>query len=487
MAAKPHVLKDLPSNLDAEQAFLGAVMMNNGVVDEVVDFLRPEHFADPAHGRLFDAILQMTTRGETATPVTLLRIVEQDGGLSLFPGGAGRYLVELVQHVVTVRDAADFAREVQRCWHRRELCQRAAMIDRDARTFSADRDVEVIQEAAEDLLSHLSAHAVAAKRRAVEIGEASAETLERIEAAMKSGHSGLSTGLRNLDKVTFGLQGGDLVILAGATSMGKTTLALCVADNVARDIRIGIAAEQMIAGAVLFGSLEMTRDQLVEKFYSERTGISTHRMRSGAIGMNELESLVDAHRDLSDLPFVVDDTVRSVAELRTVARRMQRTRRGLSLVVVDYLQLLDGGPDAPRDNRVAQVGSISRGLKKMALELRVPVIALAQLSRELEKREDKRPILADLRESGTIEQDADLVLFVYRDEYYLRRAEPRKRDNETDEAFETRHQRWGRRMDAARGVAEVIAAKNRHGPLKTARLRFDGGASRFSDLAELEG
>lgn len=476
-----------PAALTAEKALLGALLANNGVFYQVSDFLRPEHFADAAHARIFDAMSLMITRGERADPITLMKIAEQDGGLNQYRDGAAQYLVDLAQAVVTVIDAADYARMVHSCWIRRQLCRVAALIDEDARTFRSDRDAPGVLEDAEAMIARISAASSDTKRRSVTAGEASLEALQRIEQAMKTGFSGLSTGLINVNKITTGLHRTDLIILAGATSMGKTTLALNIADNAAQIVRAGNFAEQGILGEVLYVSREMSREQLIEKFYSCRTEISTHRMRTGALDHEGFAQLMQAHQDLADLPLRIDDTVRSVPQLRAAAKRMGRSRTGLSLIVVDYLQLMHSDAGGYRDNRTTEVSAITRGLKEIAMDEDVPVLALSQLSRKLEEREDKRPILADLRESGSIEQDADVVLFAYRDEYYARRMEPRQRDSETEGKYQERHDKWMKRMDDVRNKAEVICAKNRHGPLKTAHLHFDGAKSRFSDLHEPEG
>jgi replicative DNA helicase len=481
-----------PAAFTAEQAVLGALLANNAVYYQVSDFLQAEHFADAAHARVYDAMATLITRGEIANPVTLLKIAEQDGGLNQYREGAAQYLVDLAQAVVTVLNAVDYARLVHGCWIRRQLCRISAMVDEDARTFNASREVASILEDADQMIAHLSAGAGDSRRGTVSAGEASLETLQRIEAAMRTGYSGLSTGFVNINKITTGLQKTDLVIVAGATSMGKTTLALNIADNVAGIIRMGIAAEQLTPGGdgggeVLYVSREMSREQLIEKFYSNRTEISTHRMRTGALDAEAFASLARAHESLIDLPLKIDDRIRTVAQLRAIAKRMRRGRGGLSLIVVDYLQLLHSDGDGRRDNRVAEVSAISRGLKEIAMDEDVPVIALSQLSRKLEERDDKRPILADLRESGSIEQDADIVLFAYRDEYYARRVEPRQRDSESDGAFQARHDKWMKRMEEVRNKAEVICAKNRHGPLKTAHMYFDGANSRFADLHDSDG
>ncbi|HEY9548072.1 MAG TPA: replicative DNA helicase, partial [Kiloniellaceae bacterium] len=299
------------------------------------------------------------------------------------------------------------------------------------------------------------------------------------------GLSGVGTGLNDLDKLLGGLHRSDLLILAARPSMGKTALATNIAFNVAAAARIekdaeGNPVEQR--QPVAFFSLEMSAEQLASRVIAERTGVRSDAMRRGDIHDDEFDKIFEASRELAELPLFVDDTpALSVSQVRTRARRLKR-QHGLSLIVVDYLQLMQAPAGKRSDNRVQEVSEITRGLKALAKDLDVPVIALSQLSRAVEQREDKRPQLSDLRESGSIEQDADIVMFIYREQYYAERAEPSQREGEDENKFHERLERWKERCERAYGKAEIIVAKQRHGPIGSREFAFDGDTTRFSDL-----
>jgi replicative DNA helicase len=306
------------------------------------------------------------------------------------------------------------------------------------------------------------------------------------EAAMKrDGLAGVASGLHDLDRLLGGFHPSDLIILAARPSMGKTALATNIAYNVAAAARTEKDAEGNpieLRQPVAFFSLEMSAEQLASRIIAERTGVRSDSMRRGDIHDEEFDAIFEASRQLFELPLFVDDTpALSVSQVRTRARRLKR-QHGLSMVVVDYLQLMQPPPGRRVDNRVQEVSEITRGLKALAKDLDVPVIALSQLSRAVEQREDKRPQLADLRESGSIEQDADVVMFIYREQYYAERAEPSQRDGEDDNKFHERLERWKERCERAYGKAEIIIAKQRHGPIGSREFAFDGDTTRFSDL-----
>jgi replicative DNA helicase len=310
-----------------------------------------------------------------------------------------------------------------------------------------------------------------------------AKALDMAEAAFKrdSHITGVTTGLRDLDRMMGGLQKSDLVILAGRPSMGKTALATNIGFNAAEAARDPETSERH---RVAFFSLEMSSEQLATRIMAEKSGVSSDRIRRGEVKQEDFQRIVEAAQAMNEVPFFIDDTPAiTIPMLRTRARRLKR-QHGLDLIVIDYLQLMRGSGSKGQENRVQEISEITRGLKAIAKELQVPVLALSQLSRAVELRDDKRPQLSDLRESGSIEQDADVVMFVYREQYYHERAEPKQRSDEGDDKFHERLERWKRRAEEVHNKADVIVAKQRHGPVGTRSLYFDGMITKFSDLAE---
>ena len=482
----PEVLRLQPHNFEAEAALLGALLANNSAYDKVSDFLAPEHFADAAHGRIYAAIGKLIGGGQLANPVTLKNYFEKDAALEEI-GGAD-YLAELAGSVVTSSAAGDYGRLIYDLYLRRQLIALGDDILADARSFDIDLQATAQIEKAEQRLFELATSGEiergfqdfqTALTKAISITEQAFRREGRI--------SGVPSGFRDLDAKLGGLHASDLIILAARPSMGKTALAMNIAVNAAStrtydtDER-GNTIEQR--HPVAFFSLEMSAEQLAMRVISEKVGVPSEKLRRGELGSAQFEALVRASRDLASLPLYIDDTpALTIPQLRTRARRLKRTH-GLSLIVVDYLQLISPSGGRRSDNRVQEVSEITRGLKALAKELDVPVIALSQLSRAVEQREDKRPQLADLRESGSIEQDADVVMFIFREQYYLERAEPTQREDEPLEKFNDRHDRWMRRCEEVYNTGEVIIAKQRHGPIGTVRLAFDGQFTKFSDLAQ---
>jgi replicative DNA helicase len=477
-----------PHNTEAEQALLAAILVNNQAYHRVAEFLLPAHFADAVHGRIFAAIAKLIERGQIANPVTLKNLFDQDEALAEIGGAA--YLSRLAASVVTIVNAADYGRTIYDLHLRRELITIGEDVVNEAYKHDLDRDATAQIETAEKKLFDL------AETGQVEGGfqpfaKSLASAIILAEAAFKrSGKTtGVSSGFRDMDKLLGGLHPSDLVILAGRPSMGKTALATNIAFNAAKMYRpVKLADGRTVAedGAVVgFFSLEMSAEQLATRILAEESGVSGDRIRRGDVSHDDFDKFVQASTMLSRVPIFIDDTpALSIAALRTRARRLKR-QQGLGLIVVDYLQLLQGSPDSRHnDSRVQEVSEITRGLKALAKDLDVPVIALSQLSRAVEQREDKRPQLADLRESGSIEQDADVVMFVFREEYYLGRAEPMRRPEESDEKFNDRYERWHQRLEEVHGTGEVIVAKQRHGPIGTVKLRFEGATTKFEDLAE---
>jgi replicative DNA helicase len=471
-----------PHNYEAEQALLGALLANNEVYNRVSEFLRPEHFADPLHGRIYEAIGKLVLRGQIANPVTLKNLFDQDGALAEI--GGAQYLVQLAQAVVTVINAEDYGRAIFDLYLRRQLIGVGEDIVNDS--FAYDPDVTAIDqiERSEMRLFNL------AEGGQVEGGPKKFDAvlksaLDMAEVAYKrdSHVTGVTTGLRDLDRKLGGLQPSDLVILAGRPSMGKTALATNIGFNAAEAVK---DAESGTRHRVAFFSLEMSAEQLAHRIMAEKSGISSDRIRRGDVKQDDFLKIVEAAQAMTSVQFFIDDTpALTVPGLRTRARRLKR-QFGLDLIIVDYLQLMRSASPRPSENRVQEISEITRGLKAVAKELNVPVMALSQLSRAVENREDKRPQLADLRESGSIEQDADVVMFVYREQYYHERAEPKQRTDESTDKFQERMARWQEHGERVHNVAEVIIAKQRHGPVGTLELFFDGSVTRFGDLTRDE-
>ncbi|CAA7611624.1 Replicative DNA helicase [Magnetospirillum sp. LM-5] len=474
-----------PHNYEAEQALLGAILLNNRAFEKVSEFLRPEHFAEPAHGRIFAACGKLVERGQIANPVTLKTFFENDGGLAEI--GGTPYLAQLANAVVSIINAEDYGKLVHDLHLRRELIALGEeLVNRAFEPQIDDPAMDQIGRAEAQLYELATTGQTEGGFET--FGTVLVEAVRQAEAAhQRQGKlSGVPTGLIDMDKKLGGLHASDLLILAGRPSMGKTSLATNIAFNAAKAYREEIDAlghKKGVDGAVVaFFSLEMSSEQLATRILAEQAEISSHKIRQGEMSNDEFERLVVAAQELSRLPLHIDDTpALSISAVRTRARRLKR-QHGLGLIVVDYLQLLRGTGGSSDQNRVQEVSEITRGLKALAKELDVPVIALSQLSRAVEQREDKRPQLADLRESGSIEQDADVVMFVFREQYYLERAEPARRPEEAEDKFNERYAKWQERCEQVYNTAEVIIAKQRHGPVGTVRLSFLGEFTKFGNL-----
>jgi replicative DNA helicase len=474
-----------PHNYEAEQALLGAILLNNRAFEKISEFLRPEHFAEPAHGRVFAACGKLIERGQIANPVTLKTFFESDGGLAEI--GGTPYLAQLANAVVSIINAEDYGKLIHDLHLRRELI--ALGEDMVNRAFEPSIDDPALDQIgrAEGQLYELATTGQT-EGGFESFGHVLVEAVRQAEAAHKRQGklSGVPTGLVDLDTKLGGLHPSDLLILAGRPSMGKTSLATNIAFNAAKAYREetdALGNAKAVDGAVVaFFSLEMSSEQLATRILAEQAEIASHKIRQGEMSNDEFERLVVAAQELQRLPLHIDDTpALSISAVRTRARRLKR-QHGLGLIVVDYLQLLRGTGGGSEQNRVQEVSEITRGLKALAKELDVPVIALSQLSRAVEQREDKRPQLSDLRESGSIEQDADVVMFVFREQYYLERAEPSRRPEEAEEKFNERYAKWQERCEEVWNTAEVIVAKQRHGPVGMVRLSFHGEFTKFGNL-----
>ncbi len=474
-----------PHNIEVEAALLGAILTNNRAFERVSDFLLADHFFAPVHGRIYGAAVKLIERGQVASPLTLKHFFDNDEALE--DAGGAAYLYELATAVVSVVNAAEYGRLVHDLNLKRALIGLGEDVVNDA--YANDIEVSAVDqiESAEQHLYDLATTGEA-ERGAVTLKEAATVALDMAEQAFKrdSHVVGITTGLDLLDRKLGGLHPSDLIVLAGRPSMGKTALATNIAFNAARAAQKAAGdpgQENSEAGCVLFFSLEMSSEQLATRILSEQSELPSDRIRRGDVNSDEFSRLVRASQEVHRVPLIIDDTpALSISAIRTRARRIKRQQGGLALVVVDYLQLLQGSPGRRAENRVNEIGEISRGLKTLAKELEVPVLALSQLSRQVENREDKRPQLSDLRESGSIEQDADVVMFIYREEYYLEKGEPILGVDEDRKRFDDRVQRWQERIADVRNTASVIISKQRHGPTGTIDLYFDGSLTRFADL-----
>ncbi|WP_228156878.1 replicative DNA helicase [Fuscovulum blasticum] len=470
----------LPHNIEAEQQLLGAILVNNDIYDRIASLIRSEHFFDPVHARIFEIASARIQKNALASPVTLKAFMEDDGGLKEL-GGAS-YLVRLAGSAISAFAARDYAQMIYDLAVRRELMQLGRDITDKAAKVEVDSEPrEQITEAEQRL--YKLAEQGATERGFQSFLKAVTDAVNVANAAYQRGGglAGISTGLVDLDKKLGGLHESDLLILAGRPSMGKTSLATNIAFNIAKAYRRGRKADgsegAVEGGVVGFFSLEMSAEQLAARILSEASEVPSEQIRRGDMTETEFRRFVDAAKDLEACPLYIDDTpALPISQVAARARRLKRTH-GLDVLMIDYLQLLKGSSRASEANRVQEVSEITQGLKAIAKELNIPVIALSQLSRQVESREDKRPQLSDLRESGSIEQDADVVMFVFREEYYKEREKPADHELEKMAA-------WQQVMEQCHGKAEVIIGKQRHGPIGTVELSFEGRFTRFGNLAK---
>ena len=465
-----------PHNVEAEQALLGAILVNNDAFDRISDFLKAEHFSEELHRRVFEVASQLIRAGKVATPVTLKTFLgEHDLGGITVP----QYLARLAAEATTIINAEDYGRTIYDLAIRRNLINIGEDLVNTAYDAPVDHGPREQIEEAERRLYEIAEQGrydggfqsfSTALTTAIDMAAAAYERDGKL--------SGISTGLHDLDAKMGGLQHSDLIIVAGRPGMGKTALATNIAFNVARayqpEIQPDGSTKAINGGVVGFFSLEMSSEQLATRVIAEQSGVASYKIRRGDITDGEFHRISEAAREMQSVPLYIDPTGGiSIAQLSARARRLKR-QRGLDVLVVDYLQLLSGSK-SKEGNRVQELTEITTGLKALAKELNVPLIALSQLSRQVESRDDKRPQLSDLRESGSIEQDADVVMFVYREEYYLKNREPRPGTEE--------HITWMSDMERAHGRAEVIIGKQRHGPTGTVELSFEAEMTRFGNLA----
>ncbi|KQS56454.1 replicative DNA helicase [Brevundimonas sp. Leaf363] len=465
-----------PHNLEAEQALLGALLFDNSAFERLSDRLRGSHFYEPFHQRLFDAIEDHIRQGLLADPTVLMERFKQDQAFQTF--GGLRYLADLVDRAPPAANAADYARLVYDLALRRDLIRIGGDIMREA-PDPATAAMDQIEQAEASL--YTLAETGKPSSGFVSFSHALSGAVQMAgEAYQRDGKlAGLATQLTDLDQKLGGMHPSDLLILAGRPSMGKTALATNIAFNVARSYQWEPTPEgrkTVNGGVVAFFSLEMSAEQLAMRILADASGVSSDKLRKGEIDAADYGRVRDAAIEIGEAPLYIDATGGlAMSKLAARARRLKRNEQGLDLIIVDYLQLITTGDNGGQKNRVQEVSEITGGLKALAKELNVPIIALSQLSRQVEQREDKRPQLSDLRESGSIEQDADCVMFVYRESYYLGRTEPREGSPE--------HLQWQEDMDRLRHQAEVVIGKQRHGPIGIVKLSFDEDTTRFGNLA----
>ena len=459
--------KKQPSNLEAEQALLGSILVNNDIIDEISNIINPASFYDPAHNKIYEVIETLNNKGMIANPITLKNYFEKDNMLNEV--GGTEYLVKLTRFSSSTKQAVDYAKIIHEMYLKRELVLISDNLSSETLN-SKEQSAEKIIESTEKSLFDLAERG-SFSQSFLKFNQALDQTIEMATLAMKNdkGIVGVPTGLTDLDEKLGGLHKSDLIIIAGRPSMGKTALATNIAYHAAQTLM-----SKQEKSSVAFFSLEMSSEQLSTRILSEQARIKSDDIRRGKVTEEEINRYIETSRNIYNLPLFIDETPAiTIATLSNRARRIKRLF-GLSLVVVDYIQLMRASNSNRNDGRVQEISEITQGLKALAKELGVPVLALSQLSRAVEQWDDKQPQLAHLRESGSIEQDADVVMFVYREAYYLERKEPRPATVE--------HAEWQAKMNEVSNLAEIIIGKQRHGPTGNIMLEFEAMFTKFKDL-----
>jgi len=456
--------KELPNNIEAEQAVIGSILVSNDIFDEISTIISSINFYDPMHQKIYEAIESLVYKGMLANPITLKNYFEDEKDDLNVP----EYLVKITKFSTSVRQAVEYSKIIYDMFVRRELIKISEQTIDSAKLNELDTNGQTIIENSERLLFDL-AEKGSFNSSLVKFDEAMKQTIEMASAAYKNeeGIVGVPTGLRDLDDKLGGLHQSDLIIIAGRPSMGKTSLATNIAFNAAQKLQ-----ESGKKSSIAFFSLEMSSEQLSTRIISEQARISSNDIRRGRISDEQFDKFLETSKNIAELPLYIDETPAiSIAAMSNRARRIKRLF-GLDMIVVDYIQLMRG-TTFNKDGRVQEISQITQGLKAIAKELAVPVVALSQLSRQVEQRDDHKPQLADLRESGSIEQDADVVMFVYREGYYLQRKEPREATVE--------HAEWQAKMNEVAHLAQIIIGKQRHGPIGNVTLEFEERFTKFKD------
>ena len=456
--------KELPNNIEAEQAVIGSILVSNDIFDEISTIISSINFYDPMHQKIYEAIESLVYKGMLANPITLKNYFEDEKDDLNVP----EYLVKITKFSTSVRQAVEYSKIIYDMFVRRELIKISEQTIDSAKLNELDTNGQTIIENSERLLFDL-AEKGSFNSSLVKFDEAMKQTIEMASAAYKNeeGIVGVPTGLRDLDDKLGGLHQSDLIIIAGRPSMGKTSLATNIAFNAAQKLQ-----DSGKKSSIAFFSLEMSSEQLSTRIISEQARISSNDIRRGRISDEQFDKFLETSKNIADLPLFIDETPAiSIAAMSNRARRIKR-QHGLDMVVVDYIQLMRG-TTFNKDGRVQEISQITQGLKAIAKELGVPVLALSQLSRQVEQRDDHKPQLSDLRESGSIEQDADVVMFVYREGYYLSRKEPREATVE--------HAEWQAKMNEVAHLAQIIIGKQRHGPIGNVTLEFEERFTKFKD------
>jgi len=456
--------KELPNNIEAEQSVIGSILVTNEIFDEISTIISSINFYDPMHQKIYNAIESLIFKGMLANPITLKNYFEDEKDDLNIP----EYLVKITKFSTSIRQAIEYSKIIYDMFVRRELIKISEQTIDSAKINDLDTNGQNIIENSERLLFDL-AEKGSFNSSLIKFDDAMKQTIEMASAAYKNegGIVGVPTGLRDLDDKLGGLHQSDLIIIAGRPSMGKTSLATNIAFNAAKHIQ-----DSGKKSCIAFFSLEMSSEQLSTRILSEQARISSNDIRRGRISDEQFDQFLETSKNIAELPLFIDETPAiSIAAMSNRARRIKRLH-GLDMVVVDYIQLMRG-TTYNKDGRVQEISQITQGLKAIAKELGVPVLALSQLSRQVEQRDNHQPQLADLRESGSIEQDADVVMFVYREGYYLERLKPREATVE--------HAEWQAKMNEVAHLAEIIIGKQRHGPIGKITLEFEERFTKFKD------
>ena len=457
-------LNELPNNIEAEQSVIGSIMLSNEIFDEISLFVSSKNFYDPMHQKIFGAIENLIYKGMLANPITLKNHFENEKDELNIP----EYLVKITKFSTSSRQSIEYSKLIYDLFVKRELIKISDNIIHTAKLNDLNNDGQQIIQNFEKSLFDL-AEKGSFNSSIVKFDEAMRQTIEMASNAYKNeeGIVGVPSGLRDLDDRLGGMHKSDLIIIAGRPSMGKTALATNIAFHAAQNIQ-----EKREKSSVAFFSLEMSSEQLSTRILAEQSRIKSNDIRRGKISEEQFDKFIETSKNISELPLYIDETPAiSIAALSNRARRIKRVH-GLDLIVIDYIQLMKGTNF--KDGRVQEISEITQGLKALAKELSVPVLALSQLSRAVEQRDDKKPLLSDLRESGSIEQDADVVMFVFREAYYLKNKEPRPATVE--------HAEWQAKMNEISHLAELLILKQRHGPTGTIMLEFEEMFTKFKDI-----